>query len=274
MGKKRTLTLALMFFLSLLFPAHGEMTVERQCGEDYFYSEKDQKNWVYHFVYAYPRMAGEDYTAALINDTYERALSEWRQLALPMFANAPDMYYDGQNEVIHDFTVVCNNGVVLSVLQTRSQTRGSEGTLYVLEPLTFDVSGPYAGETLTLRGVTLLQGGVAPEKLEEAQIEDYPALANILSGSSTLMGEALADRLYPEFLALQEAGVLSPALTREDYEAEFSPARDFYTDDENNLVFFFPPALMQSPSFQPPVFSFTPEELNALLSDACKTDKT
>ncbi|MBR0228332.1 MAG: hypothetical protein IJQ62_08285 [Clostridia bacterium] len=251
--------------LLLVSPALGEMTVERKTGERYYPQEKD---WVYHFSYAYPHIAGDDYTAAHINDTYEMALDEWAKLMLPMFANAPDMRYDGKNEVTHDFTVVCNNGRVLSILQTRVQTRGESGPLYALEPLTFDVGGAYAGESLTLRGVTLIQAGVDGDLMEDAEPDMYPEVARIIGGSSDEMAEALLPVLYERFQEQQGAGVIAAHWTREDFEDKFSPTQDFYTDEEGRIVFFFPPELLSVPSFEVPVFSFTPAELDALLAGA------
>ncbi len=246
-------------------PALGEMTVDRTEGELYFPNEK---NWVYHFTYAYPRVAGEDYTAALINDAYEMALDEWAQLVLPMFANSADMRYDGKNEVVHDFTGMFNNGRVRSILQTRMQTRGSEPPLYALDPLTFDVGGMYAGETLTLRGVTLIQGGVDGTMLEDAEPELYPEIAHIIDGSSNEMAAALLPILYEEFARLQAEGVTASHWTREEFTDEFNPAQDFYTDEEGHIVFFFQPSLLASLSFDVPVFPFSPAELDAILANA------
>ena len=259
---KRFLT-ALCALLLLAVPALGEVTVERQEGEAYF---PDEKNWVYHFTYAYPRLIGEDYTTALINDTYEMALDEMAQLVLPMFANSPDMRFDGKNEITHDFSVTCNNGKLLSILQTKAQTRGEEGAILTLEPLTFDVSGMYAGESLTLRGVTLILGGADPESLEDIVPEDVPALSHIIDGSSGEMAEALLPVLYAEFVALQASGVIQPQWTWEDFQEECSPANSFYADEQGKLVFFFPPMMLTAPSFDVPTFSFTPEALDGILA--------
>ena len=258
--------LALILALSLFAaPALCELTVERTEGERFF---PDEKAWVYHFTYAYPHIVGEDYTCALINDTYQMAFDELTQLVLPMFANAEDMRFDGRNEVTHDYSVMCNNGRVLSVLERRSQTMGEEGIRYTLEALTFDVGGMYAGETLTLRGVALIQAGVDASGLEDVNAQDYPALGNLISGSSGEMGAALIPVLYQEFAHLQEEGVMDPEKTYDDFVMEFSPTRDFYTDENGDLVFFFPPALMAAPSFDAPAFSFSPERLNELLPAA------
>ena len=260
MAKRFLCLLAVSLFLCS--PALGEMTVERREGERYYPSEK---NWVYHFIYSYPHVTGDDYTAALINDTYEMALDEWAQLVLPMFANSPDMRYDGKNEVKHDFTVMCNNGKVLSILQTRIQTRGEEGPLYALDPLTFDVGGMYAGETLTLRGVTLIQAGVDGTMLENVEPELYPEIAHIIDGSSDEMADVLLDVLYPRFQELKQAGVVRADADQDAFEMAFSPAADFYADEEGRVVFFLPPALLAQPTFDVPLFPFTPEELEALL---------
>ncbi len=240
------------------------VAVERNEGELYFPAEK---NWVYHFTYAYPRVVGEDYTSALINDTYQMALDEMAQLVLPMFANAPDMRYDGKNRVTSDFDVMCNNGRVLSILQRRTQTRGEEPTLYALEPLTFDVGGMYAGESLTLRGVTLIQAGLDAAALEDLEGDDYPAFAHIIDGSSDEMADALLPVLYERFQQLQAEGVIAAHWTQEDFEDEFSPTQDFYTDEEGRIVFFFSPMLLETPSFDVPAFPFTPEELDAIAAN-------
>ena len=259
---------ALLALLLIAAPALCEMAVDRLEGERYF---PDEENWVYHFTYAYPQVRGEDYTAALINDTYQMALDEMTQLVLPMFANAEDMRFDGKNEVVHDFSVRCNNGKVLSILQTRAQSRGGEGVLYTLEALTFDVGGQYAGDTLTLRGVALVQAGVGPEYLDtddsvkDAAAKMYPDLKDLIDGSSGEMAAALLPALYAEFQRLQDENVMDADVTREQFEIECAPSRDFYTDADGNLVFFFPPSLMRAPSFDPPALSFTPRELNNLL---------
>ena len=232
--------LALLLALLMVFSASalGECTVERLEGEAYFPSEKD---WVYHFTYAYPHLIGDDYASAAINDTYDMALDEMLRLVLPMFANEESMRFDGHNEVNHDFTVTCNNGRFFSVLQRRRQTMGDEGVLLTLEAQTFDVAGEYLGETLTLRGVVMV------------------------GDSSAQIAEAVMPVLYREFQALQQAGIARADVDADVFDWEFSPTRDFYTDENNNVVFFFSPTLLAEPSFDVPLFPFSPEDLEALL---------
>ena len=225
--------------LVLMLPtALGEMTVQRNEGEAFFPSEKD---WPYHFSSAYPLLVGEDYASAAINDTYQMALDEMLHLVLPMFAHEKDMLFDGKNEVTHDFTVTCNNGRFLSVLQYRTQTMGEEGLNVTMESQVFDVAGEYMGESLTLRGVVMV------------------------GESSAQIAEALSPILYEEFKKLQDAGICRKDVTEEDFLWEFSPTQHFYADENGHAVFYFPPMLLEGPSFDVPVFTYTPDQLAALL---------
>ena len=259
MAKIAAFVLALML---AAVPALAEVTVERQTGERFYPAGE---NWTYHFTYAYPHVLGEDYAAAAINDTYQMALDEMTQLVLPMFANEESMRFDGKNEVIHDFAVMCNQRELLSVMLYRRQTKGQEGVSLSMEALTFDLTGDYVGQSLTLRGVTLAQAGVPTDQLEDVRAEDYPALQKLIDGSSDEMADVLLDVLYPRFQELKQAGVVRADADQDAFEMAFSPAADFYADEEGRVVFFLPPALLAQPTFDVPLFPFTPEELEALL---------
>lgn len=229
--------LALLLCLMLLCPAAlCETAVERTEGEAYF---PEEENWTYHFSYAYPHLTGDDLCSALVNDTYDMILSEMLYTSLPMFAESA---LEGDKvEVRHDFTVTCNNGRFLSIVQNRWQTMEGGGEMLVMEPLTFDTAGEYLGETLTLRGLVMV------------------------GDSSVQLAAALMPVLYERFLALQEEGVARRDVTQEEFEAEFSPMSHFFADENGNAVFFFPPMLLETPTFEVPLFPFTPEELEALL---------
>lgn len=243
----------------------GEIPVMRNEGDLYF---PDQENWVYHFRYAYPHLLGDSYTVALINDTYQMALDEKKNLELPMFANAEEMRYDGHNEVWRDFSVMCNSDKLLSILEMRRQTQGEGAESLYLEALTFDTSGDYAGNSLTLRGVTLALAGIDSENVEDTPEALAARYRGIIDGSSTLMGEKLMPVLYEQFQALQQSGVLLASWTAEDFEQEVLPTQDFYVNGEGQILFFFQPSLMAEPSLDPPVFAFTPDELETLLTGA------
>ena len=237
MAKKCALLTALVLLLSLAV-ALGEAVIERNEGEAWFPSRKD---WTYHFTYAYPRLTGDDYASAAVNDTYQMALDEMLDLVLPMFSHEEDMRFDGRNEVKHDFVVTCNNGRFLSILQHRSQTMGPDHTNLALEALVFDMAGEYLGETLTLRGLTMV------------------------GDSSYQIGQALYPILYAEFQQLQQEGVGRADVDEELFYLEFDPTRDFYADEEGRAVFFFQPRLLESPSFDVPVFPYSADDLAALL---------
>ncbi len=232
---KRILCVVLVLMLPLCALAEYEVT--RLTGDAYF---PDVNQWTYRFTYAYPQLVGEDLAAVTFNDTYQVALDEMLYLVVPMFANDKDMTFGGQQTIVHDFTVTCNNGAFVSILSTRSQTLG-EDILYTLEGITFDVAGEYIGQPLTLRGVVKV------------------------ADSTTQMVEALLPELYKEYLALAEQGVLIPDLAFEDFCEVCYPDADFYTDPDGNAVFFFQPSLMVTPGFDVPTFTYTPQELLELV---------
>lgn len=232
--------------------------VLQMSGELFFPGPED---WKYHFVYAYPQVDGEDYAAAAVNESYQMALGEVTQMMLPMGADR-ETAAEGQVEMRHDFAVQCNNDRLLSIVLRRSQT-GEDGTVLSMESLTFDMSGEYVGEPLTLRGCLLAL--VSGENPEEMTAEAYPQIARILASSSDSIGEKVTEKLYPEFQRLQESGRCRPDIDRESFTWEFAAAASFFIDGEGRAVFYFSPEMLTEPSFQVPLFRFTPEEIDALL---------
>lgn len=233
-------------------------TVVRETGEEFY---PDKEKWAYHFEFAYPRVSGEDYAAAAVNESYQMALEETRHLVLPMLANEETTSRE-QTRVRHDFIVKCNNDRLLSILQTRGQSAQS-GEMLTLEGMTFDMSGAYAGEALTLRGCILAL--LSDEKAEDMTAEKYPQAAKILAGSSDEIGETIARTLYPAFADMQRDGTCRADVEEDDFEWEFSPATNFYVNENGAVVFFFPPALLASPSLAVPEFPYTPAEIEDIL---------
>lgn len=215
-----------------------EGTVERMEGERFFPAGE---NWVYHFTYAYPYVHGEELANIKIRETYQMMLDEWLELTLPMFANSPAEYYDGKNEVVHDFKVTCNNEKYLSILQSRSQTMGDQGTKMTLEALTFDKCGEYLGENLTLRGVVMV------------------------GESSEQIADAVMPLIWAEFEKLQQQGICRQDMDKKAFYNLYVPDYNFYTDENGNAVFFLMPEMLAVPSFDVPVFTFSPAELATLL---------
>ncbi len=235
---KRLLCAALAA-LMLALPALAEdfYAVERVEGEGYF---PTQENWTYHFTYAYPRIAAEDIAALMINDSYEMALDEMINLILPMFANEDAMRFDGKNEITHDFSIACNNGRFLSVLLRRTQTMGEE-IKQTIDAQVFDISGEYAGEPLTLRGVVMV------------------------GDSSTQLADKVLPQLYRAFVALQNEGVTRKDIDEEGFSEICSPISDFYANDDGSVTFFLQPELLTEPTFDVPTFVYTKDMLEQLL---------
>ena len=246
--------------LTVVSDPGGGVRVARKTGEAWFPQEKD---WTYHFSYAYPVLLGEDYASAAINDTYQMALDEMLQLMLPMFSQEENMLFDGKNEVRHDFAVTYHSRQLLSVVQYRSQTQGAEGTVLSMEPLTFDLVGAFQGQPLTLRGVILAL--IADVPANDMTAEAYPQAAALIEGSSDTIAEAVAGEIWPAFRALQQSGEGRADVTEEDFLWECSPASNFFVDSEGRLVFFLPPSLLNAPSFDTPQYLYTPAELEALM---------
>lgn len=207
-------------------------------GEAYFPSEE---NWTYHYTYRYPELAGDGNAAILVNEAYRNALDEMLNLVLPMFANASEMLYDGHNEIVSDYQVTCHTDQLYSVLQTRSQTMGEE-TMLTLEAQVFALDGPYQGEPLTLRGT----------------------VGEWVGESSDQIAAAVLPELYAAFQELQAEGIVNPVWTQEDFETEFSPMAQFYANQEGSVVFFLPPMLLTTPSFDVPTWTYSPERLHEL----------
>lgn len=206
---------------------------------------------VYHLIYDYPYLTGEDSAAVLFNDVFDSMQREMENLMLPMLANLarPE---DGEMCVMRQtFTVTCNDGNLLSVLFLKQNETG-DGIYYSLEAQTYAMSGEFTGQTLTLRGVIIACDGTGAA--EEA-IE-----------STDLLVEELMPVLYDEFTALQQAGVILPDLDEDDFYDMVYPDSEFFVNPDGTLSFFFQPEILTSPSFDVPVFTWTPAQLEALMN--------
>ncbi len=237
----RTLgVLCLIVLLPLLCAAEGGYGVVYLTGEEYYPSADE---WTYHYIYSYPQLDAPDGDAAAlrINETLRMVLDEMRLLALPMFAASPEMTADGAVTVREEGRVMCSNRRFFSVLTVKSEQR-ERGTDWSLESDTFDVGGDYPGETLTLRGVVMV------------------------GESSEQIASAVMPVLYASFRELQEAGVCRREVTEAEFCDAVIPTLDFYADENGNAVFYFQPSLMCVPGADVPAFTFTPAELEELVS--------
>ncbi len=231
--------LCALMLLPLTASALSPYTVEEISGEEWYPSKED---WTYHYVYSCPRIVcgDDDPVGLLINDTLQMALDEMRLLALPMFAESPEMTASGPVTVTEEGRMMCNNGRFFSVLTVKCEERDGVKT-WSLGSDTFDVGGEYPGETLTLRGVVMV------------------------GESSEQISAAVLPVLYGAFEELQSRGVCLPGVAWEEFSQIVIPTLDFYADENGSAVFYFQPSLLCEPGEDVPVFTFTPAELEALV---------
>lgn len=196
---------------------------------------------VWKMDYEYPHLDAEDGTAVLINDYYNEAINEMTALILPMLAGTPEAQGTSLRQMNQRFRVTCNNGRFLSVLFMTENLVNGESFLS-LESDTFDISGEYAGQILTLRGVVMV------------------------GESSSQLSACLLPVLYGHFTVLQEQGIADPELTEEDFYDIVFPESHFFANEDGSVTFYFQPDVLAEPTFEVPCFTFTPEELENLIN--------
>lgn len=233
--------LLLVFSLLLMLPcAAEENTLPFETQKAFLLLPKEDPRW--ELDYEYPLITSDDAVSVQINDYYDTSRTEMTVLILPMLSNTKDASGESLNRMTQEYHVTCNNGRLFSVLFMQ-KTEANGQVMYSMESDTFDVSGEYAGQLLTLRGTVMV-------------------------GESTVqLVEYLLPVLYDRFVALQEAGVIDPELTQEDFEEIVYPDSHFYLNDDGSVTFYFQPEVMAEPSFDVPCFTFTAAELEALIHE-------
>ena len=232
------LAAALLLFL-LPLQAIGDLRVDFLEGEAFF---PEQGEWVYHYRYRVPVILGEGEAEASIRDYYDLALSEMLSLVLPMYAADPDMAGQGKQEITQDYRVTCNDARFFSTLMTQNQTVAGEN-LTTLRSQVFAVSGDFAGETLTLRGLLMVG-------------ED----------SSQLAGLVLED-VYRRIQVMRETDTAWLEMDAETLGAYFYPETQFYADEENRAVFYLQPGDLRRDDMVV-TFSYTKDQMQMLIDSA------
>ncbi len=233
-----------MFAVMALLPllcASGELELSWTEGELRF---PEGGEWTYRYEYRYPLPLGEDYAAGEIRHYFETAMSEMVNLVLPMYAADPDMSSGGRQTVRQEYSVTCSNDRIFSVLLRHRQTLEGRSIL-TLSSQVFAVSGQYAGDSLTLRG--LVGVGESSAQLADAVLLDI-------------------SRLIAARLAAGEAGWNS-GIDLDTLALDFYPESHFYADGEGNAVFYLQPGLLREDDLEV-TFVYSPRELDALLEAA------
>ena len=238
--KKHRMT-ALILILSCLLPLTGASGEGRELETEIWDLLLPENAPVYEMIYEYPHLTGEDNTAVMINDSFDTARYEMTDLLMPMLAALAGSEDGSLSTARQTYTVPCNDERFLSFLFRRKHEKDGIVSL-TLEGSTYDIGGEYAGQTLTLRGVVMV-------------------------GESTVqIVHCLMPVLYERFCDLQEQGIVAADWTEEDFYDLVAPDTDFYTNADHSVTFFLQPEMMTEPSFDVPCFTFTAEELAALLN--------
>ncbi|NLC31858.1 MAG: hypothetical protein GX781_00985 [Clostridiales bacterium] len=232
MKKRAVLRVFLMGLIMLICQLSAAAQLEYTFveGEEWF---PGKDSWTYHYIYRIPQIQGEDDLAQELNHYFDGALGEMTNLVLPMYAADPIMGGKGSNEVSDEYSVTCNNDDFFSVLLQHRQSMEGD-VIYSLSSVVYAVSGEYRGESLTLRG---LAGEIGESSAQLAQ----------------LVVQDVAKKLDNQDLDIEY-------LTK-----EFFPQTHFYADEEGHIVFYLQPGILGLDN-QPVFFTYTAEELEALLT--------
>ncbi len=233
----KRLILVSFLLMFCVFTSSASLDISWLEGEEWF---PDQQEWVYHYTYTVPEIDGEDALAEELNHYFETSISEMTKLVLPMFA--VDMPGEGNNSINDRYEITCNNSDFFSFVLHRSQS-SPEQNILSLQSAVFAVSGQYAGESLTLRGLA----------------------REIGDSSSQISGYVLQDVWCQiERRMLQEDESIRPDMSFELLSSEFFPETNFYADESGNITFYLQPGLLGESS-EIAVFTYTPQELENLL---------
>lgn len=245
---------SLLLLLSLLFLSLSAWAEPLTLDEDYtgtvtvYYNETDASDGQYVFSYRFPhalvKASGDgsedpdhpaDPFSASVNRFYERIIQEYTsETILNMADYYADMYQDVQVDI--DYRITCSTDDYFSVLVSKTET--SFDVVRTWEGNTFSRSSGMIGSIASIPNLlNLVESGETDEDLEEFYAKRVrPALC-------TLIWEKIREN--PDHLDY------SPLLTR-DYllsmlEPEWTLDKQFYLDENANVVFFFFPTDLLTP---------------------------
>lgn len=240
---KKTATFLFVFMLLLPLTAcaaQAGLIIDMQSVTAAF---PDAEQPVIVYTVVYPKIAGDSLLAQDINAYYDGAVSEMTDLILPMLANDEVYRAEGKHEWKETYEVTANTSDLLSCRMIRTQTQGKENHVAVYSQV-FAVSGPYQGQTLTLRGM-LGEIGESSDQIAELILQDvYQKIAaRIASGENGW----------------------SPEFSKELLALDFYPAEHFYMDSRGRAVFYLQPGLFREGS-DIVEFSYTVDEISRMLN--------
>lgn len=243
------LLLTLCLGLPLIAAAQGLDMAQALTGERRYPEDAAEADARYILSYAYPQFHGQGDEAESINACYQDMAREMESVDIEgLSAEAPG---DGMPAAYTrlDFQVTQNNGRYLSVVLTTRQFAGN-GESETIAANTFARDGMYAGQMLSLSQVL---------GLEEAEPQSQ-------GGQTT--AARLAYRLVWDIVSAGMENVdgdYLDGLTSEGLEAAFNPEKDFYLDQDENVVFFVQAGLLAGEVAGVLTFPFAPAEMLSAL---------
>ena len=240
--KKASIILILLLLAALPFAGYAGEAELQVTWTDIKQTFPEEGEAVYTYTCRYPALSGIP-AAEGINDFYRTTVSEMVELVLPMYANDEDMAFSGGNAFDQVYEITCNNGRYFSTRMLQKQILGDR-EIATVHSQVFDVSGAYAGEMLTLRGL-----------LEE------------VGESSAQLADAIFEDIWQK-IEKQQADVASPwnqDLDKDTLGLDFFPEEHFYADEEGRAVFYLQPGLFRQDQ-EIVTFTYTAQEVLALLT--------
>lgn len=239
--KKASLFIACCLFFCMVFLslacAEGYSCQFDQGAQDF----PDEKSPSYRYSYLFPVIPVTDAASESIAHYYTVAKEEMLSLTLPMFSKDPDMVKSGPKTLDQRYEITCNNDQIFSTRMVQTES-GIQGKVVSVQSQVFAVSGEYAGDTLTLRGLTRV--GKSSEQLGQAVLKDIY-------------------RQIDERRQKGESGWLD--FDSERFALDFYPETQFYADENGNAVFYLQPSLHRK-DHEIMTFTYTPAQLSALIS--------
>lgn len=237
---RRFLALALcLLVLAIPALAAGPETTFETVEQDFLHEGK----LIYHYTCRYPVVQGESPAVESLNHYFKTAVSEMTELVLPMYASDKDMAGNGDRVMKQEYEITCNNGTFFSTLMRQQQ--GDIGAEQVsLYSQVFAMTGPYQGETLTLRGL-LQEIGDSSDQIAELILKDiWQKIEKEMQGENSKWHKDLT----PDALSL-----------------DFFPQEHFYADEEGRAVFYLQPSLFRD-DMESPTYVYSAEDVLRLLN--------
>ncbi|MGI6698834.1 MAG: hypothetical protein ACOX6G_00645 [Christensenellales bacterium] len=202
----------------------------------------NNENPTYTFICQYPVIDKNSLVAEQMNEFFRLAVTEFRDVTIPMYANDKILGKQSGNIITQKYEVTVNTENYFGTLMYQEQTINGEKKESLISQV-FASTGPYAGETLTLRGA-LGEIGESSEQIAELILED------------------IFHRVKSKLIAEKTEGF--ELFTLETLSLDFFPEAQFFMNSEEDVVFYFLPETVLG-SLSETMFVYSSEKISELL---------